>query len=408
MSAPRVLLWKNKIWESSGSNLGDLAIITATIDALRREVPDVRVVLLSDDPAHTASLYGEPVEARTFSLPELHRAIHEVDAVVLGGGTLFSDASSMAVPVNTSVAYLAAMAGTPVVGYGVATGALHAHSRALVRGAVRRMAFACVRDAESAAELTRLAPEAADRIEVTEDVAFSLRVTEPAPVRENRLVIAPRRIFHYTSTLLPFAVRKRLGMLPAGYAAKMEEFKDLLARLADHAVETHGSSVSFLPMYSAIGATEGASGYLKTQFSSRDDQVCSDIHSRMRNPGAAGVLLTDRPRDVLDTLASARALVGVPLHSLILAHVAGTPLVGLSYQEKCARFMKRAGLERYMIHVESMECPLQHDEFVSKLDACLAEENSIRETLAANNSAMRAAVDRPARRIAGLLARAEG
>ncbi len=38
-TAPRILLWKNKIWEASGSNLGDLAIITATVDAFVARSP---------------------------------------------------------------------------------------------------------------------------------------------------------------------------------------------------------------------------------------------------------------------------------------------------------------------------------------------------------------------------------
>lgn len=400
--APKVLLWKNKIWESSGSNLGDLAIITATVEALRREIPDVQVVLLSDDPAHTESLYPGVV-ARRFSLSEYVRTIREVDLVVLGGGTLFSDDSSMAVPVNTSAAYIARWFGTPVVGYGPATGRLHALSRALTRGAVRRMAFACLRDAESAEELARLAPDARPKLHVTEDVAFSLRPDEAAE-RRNIVVIAPRRIFHYGKSILPFAIRKRLGLLPKGYFAKMEEFKSLLAEVADHVVDRYDADVVFLPMYSAIGSAEGTSGYLKTRFSSRDDQVCEDIRGRMRHADRAELLLTDKPREVLSVLASARMLLGVPLHSLILSHVAGTPIVGLSYQGKVERFMRRAGLERFMIHVESIDCPLVRDEFVAKVDACLSEESSIRATLQANNAAMRAAVDTPARMVAELLA----
>lgn len=398
---PLVLLWKNKVWEASGSNLGDLAIIGATVDALRAEIPGVRVLLLSDDPEHTRSLYD--VESRPFSAGAYFRAIREADLVVLGGGTLFTDATAAAVPVNTSAAYLGKLLGTPVVGYGVATGKMNAVSRRLVRGALRRMGFACVRDRESRDECLRLVPSLGERVRVTEDVAFSLRVPEPRPERANRVVIAPRRIFHYGNTLLPFAVRRRLKLLPKGYFEKMEEFKDLLARVADHVVETHGADVSFLPMYSAIGSSEGTTGYLKTRFSSRDDVVCADIRERMRHKGRAEVFLSDRPREALSLLAGSRLLVGVPLHSLILSHVAETPFVGLSYQGKVERFMRRSGMERFMIHVESMGCPLDRDEFLTKVDACLAEEDVVRETLRAGNVAMRGTVDLPARMTAELL-----
>lgn len=398
---PLVLLWKNKVWEASGSNLGDLAIISATVDALREAVPGVRILLLSDDPDHTRDLYG--VEARLFSPRAYVSAVRDADLVVLGGGTLFTDATAAAVPVNTSAAYLGRLFGTPVVGYGVATGAMNAVSRSLVRGALRRMSFACVRDEESRQECLRLVRSMGEHIRVTEDVAFSLRVPEPCTERSNRIVIAPRRIFHYGNTLLPFAVRRRLKLLPKGYFEKMEAFKDLLAEVADHVVETHGAEVTFLPMYSAIGSNEGTTGYLKTRFSSRDDIVCADIHERMRRKDRANVFLSDRPGEALTLLAGSRLLIGVPLHSLILSHVAETPFVGLSYQGKVERFMRRSAMDRFMIDVESMDCALDRDEFVTKVDACLAEEDTVRETLRAGNVAMRAAVDLPATMIADLL-----
>lgn len=396
-----ILLWKNKIWEASGSNLGDLAIITATVDALRREIPDARIVMLSDDPAHTESLY-EGVTARSFSLGAYVRAVRDADLVVFGGGTLFTDATSMAVAVNTSAAFLARLFGTPVALYGVASGTMRAASRALVRGALRRTTLACLRDAESVTELAPLAPRTLS-LEATGDVAFSLRVPEPAPERANRIVIAPRRVFHYGNTLLPFALRKRLGMLPTGYYEKLDAFKTLLAEVADHLVDVHGCEVVLLPMYSAIGPSEGTTGYLKKEFSSRDDQICHEIHERMTRKESARVNISDRPREVLSLIAGSRMLLGVPLHSLILAHVAETPFVGLAYQGKVSRFMRDAGLERFIIPVDSMDCPLDRDEFVTKVDACLAEETALRETLAAGNAEIRKTVDVPAAKIARLL-----
>lgn len=358
--------------------------------------------MLSDDPAHTESLY-EGVIAERFSLGAYVRAVRDADLVVLGGGTLFTDATSMAVLVNTSAAFLARLFGTPVALYGVASGFMRASSRMLVRGALRTVRLACLRDPESVAELAPLAPRGLT-LEATGDVAFSLRVPDPAPARANRVVIAPRRVFHYGNTMLPFALRKRLGMLPAGYYEKLERFKSILAEVADHLVDAHGCEVVFLPMYSAIGPAEGASGYLKKEFSSRDDQICREIHERMAHKDSARVYISDRPRKVLSLIASSRVLLGVPLHSLILAHVAETPFVGLAYQGKVARFMRDSGMERFIIPVDSMDCALDRDEFVSKVESCLAEESVLRARLAQGNSKIRETVDVPASRIARLLA----
>lgn len=100
---PRILL-RDNIWEASALNLGDLAIITATTDALLREIPDARIVMRSNDPAHTESLC-EGVAAERFSLSAYVRAVRDADLVVLGGGTLFTDATSMAVQYDATAAF---------------------------------------------------------------------------------------------------------------------------------------------------------------------------------------------------------------------------------------------------------------------------------------------------------------
>ena len=51
-----------------------------------------------------------------------------------------------------------------------------------------------------------------------------------------------------------------------------------------------------------------------------------------------------------------------------------------------------------------MDCPLERDEFVAKVDACLAEEPALRERLSQGNATIRETVDLPASRIARLLA----
>jgi len=401
LSGPRILLWKNKIWEASGSNLGDLAIITATIQAIRGEIPDAEIVMLSDDPPHTESLYPGVI-ARRFSPFAYVQAVREADLVVLGGGTLFSDATSMAVLVNTSAALLARFFGKPVALYGVASSRMGTSSRALVRAALRGTRIACLRDEETAEDLAPLAPAGLE-LEVTGDVAFSLRGPEPRPPVVDRVVLAPRRAFHYGNTLLPFALRRRLGLLPRGHARKLDRFKTVLAELADHLVETRGFEVVFLPMYSAIGSGSGASGFAKKAFSSRDDQMCRDIVARMRHADRATVFMSDRPREVLSLIAGARLLIGAPLHSLILSHVAETPFVGLAYQPKVLRFMEGAGLGRYVVPLDTFDCPLELDTFIGVVENCLSHEADLRQRMEEGNCLVRRTVDLPAARIAGFL-----
>ncbi len=398
-NTPTVLIWKNKCWESRGSNLGDLAIITATIEAMKRALPEIDIIMLSDDPNHTASLYG--IRALPIGIGGILRAVREADMVLLGGGTVFTDVSSKAIIViNTSLLYLSRFYRTPIATYAIGTGRMSRLGAWLVRHLLPAFTFCTVRDDESRRDLISLCSDVGTRTTVTEDAAFSLRPATRPAARDNCVVISPRRIFHYANSLLPFYIRKRLGLLPAGYSAKLDSFKTLLAEVADFLVCEHGARIRFLPMYSAMGEARGISGYLKSRFSARDDVICDDILSRMRHGDRADVFLSDSPMDVLTMLTESRLVIGVPLHSLILAHVAETPFVGLSYQEKVARFMRRCGMERFMIDVASIDCVLNKGAFIATIESCLAEEDRIRDMLRASNIRMKDVVDRPAGLIA--------
>lgn len=399
---PKILLWKNKCWESKGSNLGDLAIINATIESLRRQMPNVHITLLSDDPEYTTQLYG--VEAIKISLPGIFRSIRNCDLVLIGGGTVFTDVSSMTIiPINTIVPLLGVLMGKPVAAWGIGSGKRSLIGQALVRLLMPYFRVISVRDEETRQDLGKLYPPVANKIVVTEDAAFSYNPISATPARQNRIVIAPRRIFHYKNSFLPFYLRKKLGLLPKAYFQKLEEFKQVLADLADYAVERYGATISFLPMYSAIGAGKGMSGFLKANFSSRDDMVCQDIHTKMRHREQASLFISDSPREVVEHLRSSRAVVGVPLHSLMLSHVAQTPFVGLAYQQKVARFMGRAGMQDFMIRVDSLDAPLRIDDFSRKLDAVLAHEDAIRGVIAVTNQDIAKLVNLPALLIANFL-----
>jgi len=384
---PKVLIWKNKCWESRGSNLGDLAVISATIDALKKEIAGIEITMFSDDPKYTAALYG--IRAIRISVKNIIRTMREIDLLLLGGGTVFTDASSCTIiPINTSLLYLARIFKKPIAAYSIASGKMSWLGWLLVRGVLPAFSFVTVRDEDSRRDLQTIYPDIGTRIWVTEDAAFNLQGERDAPAQQNRVVIAPRRIFHYTNSFLPF--------LPPGYYKKMEAFTNVLAELADYVVEKYDADITFLPMYSGIGHRDGVSGYLKSRFSSRDDIMCNHILSRMHHRERANIFLSDKPREVIHLLGNSRMLIGVPLHSLILAHVSNTPFVGLSYQGKVSRFMCRSGMEDFMIHVESMESPLDKEEFREKVDRCMESEENLRETICKLNAEIRGIVNKPA------------
>jgi len=396
-----VLLWKNKCWESRGSNLGDIGIIYATINCLRAEIPDVSITLLSDNPEYTANLYG--VKSVKISFGNIVKAVKDADLILLGGGTVFTDVSSMSIiPINTFVPYLGVLMKKQIVAWGIGSAKKSFVGKMLVRFLLPHFHYISVRDEESKQDLLNIYPPAVAKISVTEDAAFALQY-EGEKKKENIIAIAPRRIFHYKNTFLPFYLRKKLKLLPKGYEQKMDLFKEILAQLADYVIEKYNAKVVFLPMYSAIGDSGGMSDYVKQKFSSRDDIVCKNIMDKMRNKKSAEMFLSDSPHDLLELLGKSRALVGVPLHSLILAHSVATPFVGLSYQEKISRFMYRSQMESLMIPVESMNSTLNVYEFYEKIDSCIEREEELSLILEHTNSLIKEVVTSPAKKIANVL-----
>ncbi|RJX20464.1 MAG: hypothetical protein C4575_06480 [Desulforudis sp.] len=396
-----ILIWKNKCWESRGSNLGDLCIIHATINCIRNHIPEANILLLSDNPEYTDNIYG--IKSLRFSLFNIIKSVKKSDIIILGGGTVFTDVSSIfIIPINLLVPLLGVLFRKKIVAWGIGSGKKSVIGRLLVRMLLPYFRYISVRDFESKKDLVNIWNDASSKICVTEDMAFALDTTTNYE-KENYIIIAPRRIFHYKNSFLPFYIRKKLNILPFGYYEKMDFLKSTLAQIADFFIDKYSFKVVLLPMYSAIGDSSGITNYFKKKFSSRDDQVCYDIMRKMNNHDKVKIFLSDQPRDVLDLIGKSRLLIGVPLHSLILAHVVGVPFVGLSYQEKVSRFMHRSQMDSYMISLENMDSNIDFDEFREKSEACLNESSTIVSMLYANNALIREIVESPVFEVKNLL-----
>ena len=303
---PKVLIWKNKIWESQGSNTGDMAIIASMIDDLTAAIPDVEVTMLSDNPEIAHQTYG--VSARqlwSWKGPwNVWKTVREADLIVLGGGTILTDETSLPIiPINLSLGVLGKLMGRKVMCYAVGVGGLSAFGRWQMRHVVDRFDLLTLRDEESLEALEALGLSRVHKI-VTADAAFSLqgvaheRAVElleaedvHTPASSRPLVgISPRRVYHYTHSLLPFAIRRRFGLLPPDYDEKIAHFKQVLASAADWVVRELGADVVFVPMYSGGGVQEGVGGKLKRFFASRDDVISAEIMGLMEERDHAHVL----------------------------------------------------------------------------------------------------------------------
>lgn len=113
---------------------------------------------------------------------------------------------------------------------------------------------------------------------------------------------------------------------------------------------------------------DGVGGRLKRFFASRDDVIAAEIMELMEERAHAHLIKgVYRPKELKGILAELDFLVGVPLHSLILATSAGVPVVGLCYLPKNPRFMKMIGQQALGIDIQDPGRPLDRDELVGKM-----------------------------------------
>lgn len=316
--------------ESAGSNMGDLAVFASQMQELGDSC-DVGV--MSGDPAGTASRWGaRGFPTRRGRLASMVRGVLWADIVVVGGGELVQDSSSLLYsPFNLLPFMLSAAFGKRsfawLVGLGQG-GELRPWTRA---GVARCMAAACgisVRDAPSADLLADLG-FGPGRVLRAADSAFCLcRGRGPGPVDSDILGAAPRDVSNRTGKLLPLETRRKLGIdRPGGGSSAASDW----ARLLDGHLAAKGGRVLLLPFHTG-------------PLSNSDDHFCREVLGRMERADLASILDAADLRGFMDAMAGCRVVVTAPLHGAILSVVTGALPVAVPYSSKGTRFMKEAGL----------------------------------------------------------------
>lgn len=273
-------------------NGGDEAVLAVIVAAFRRRDPGIELVVISGDPADTTARHG--VRAVGRGALSTIRALWRSDGLVSGGGGLLQDRTSRAsLLYYAGLMLLAALLRRPVFVYAQGVGPLsHRLSRRVAAAALRRAAYVSVRDEASLEQARALG---IDRAELVPDpaIALSPAMSPGAGGSQPRIVVAVR----------PWP----------GWAAFEPRFVDALAELRG----TH--RLSFVAMQP-----------------SSDGALAARLVARL---GAGSDLAHwSDLSELMGHIASARLVLGMRLHSLVLAAAAGVPFVAISYDPKVDAF----------------------------------------------------------------------
>lgn len=297
------------------NNAGDDVVLYGIISSLRREQPNISLSVLSNQPERTEALFGIPAFNR-WRLSTIVRQLKQCDLLVMGGGTLMQDVTSpRSVLYYLGIVTIAKLLGKPVVFYAQGFGpVLKPFSRKLIKQVVNRVDVITVRDYESGEDFKACGVTRAP-LHVTADPALTIH-PDDIPTEPGRRLLE-QNFADLSRPLVAISVRNW----------KQEEgFKHTIAQAADFFIK-EGWNVLFLPMHYPS-----------------DVAPSQEIISMMKHPGAKCIDQAVSFHDIMSLLKHCHYVVGIRLHSLILACMLEVPFVGISYDPKIDRFLERAGM----------------------------------------------------------------
>jgi len=356
-------------------NLGDDAILIGLREVMDANVPGARITALSTDPQQTKAACG--VEAIMLQSPrgllrnreEYLAAFRDADAVVVTGGTPIYDYGHVSRAIHMG---LPAVQGKPMILFSVGARPLTSpQGREVTRLLLRGASAISVRDHASRRVLAQLT---AQPITVTGDTGLHVKA-EPTGVTLDRpaAVVCPRLLTtnyraHYHAQLSQEDTNKT---------------RHMVARAVD-ALRDMGLNTYMVPFHAV-----------------RPDDDRLEIARIMNLVKDRDVVTLDRPPgpgEAISLLGQADLVLGLRLHSLVLAAAAGTPVASVDYDPKIRGFMEMAGAGEYLCRPGDGLSAL-----TLAATAALERSGEARETLRASADAMRRRITGEAVRFSGLI-----
>lgn len=304
-------------------NCGDEAMLFAIVTQLKKRIPDLHVVVLSQRPEDTAREFGvQAVPRRDFRL--IWKELRTADLLLSGGGSLFQDVTS---PRNVfyyaAIILMAKVLGKKICIYGQGIGPLnYRFSKYLVGRVVGWADVVTLRDEGSRRELTSLG--IAKPAYVTADPVLGLD-TKLADLERGRAILAAAGIKEGLKNHLTEAPgRPALIGISLRQWPNLTRFLPVVAKVADR-VAAEGNKVVFVPLQPG------------------DLPVLNLVREQMERP-AIIVENIKGFRDLMSVMVHLDLCIGMRLHFLIFAAMFSVPAVGLGYDPKVPRFMNQVGL----------------------------------------------------------------
>lgn len=297
-------------------NIGDEAVLYSIISVLRKEIKDIEITVLSNNPDKTKALYGVNSINR-WDMKAVVKTIKESDMLISGGGSLLQDVTSgKTVPYYLAIVKIAQFYKKKVVFYSQGIGPVNkAYSRWMIKKVVNKVDGIFVRDSASKKLLEEIGVK--KTIGEALDPVLGIELPEEKEASKSDKVVG-------------------IYIRPWKDEAHDKNLKDSLVPGLIYLLEK-GYKLCFIPMHYEQDLE------IAKEIAKEVKEVAKTNEKIDKENLEANIKVVDKMlsiKEVLVYTASFDLVIGMRLHSLIMAAASKVPVMALSYDPKVTEFMK--------------------------------------------------------------------
>ncbi|CEO10834.1 polysaccharide pyruvyl transferase CsaB [[Clostridium] sordellii] len=325
-------------------NTGDEAILKSMIIALKTELKDIDIVVLSDNPQKTKKDYCINSINR-WNLKDIYLALKESDGLISGGGSLLQDiTSSRNIIYYTFIIGIARFLNKPVFIYSQGIGPINKKiNKKIVKYFLNKVQYISIRDKISLNVLQSIG------------VNKMIRIV-PDPVMG--LEYKTKESNHYKDYII---INIREWKYKDIYMNQISKFCNEISKF--------GIEIKLLIMHESLDSsiTKELSKMILSE-----TEIISDEFSI---------------EEKLKYISEAKLVIGMRLHSLIFAGNVGTPMIGISYDPKVDSYLDSIGQPC----IRNIDKELDYKELLKKAMYMIENNEYLRKEILKNTKELKVA-----------------
>lgn len=320
-------------------NLGDEAIFKSILSQIKVPKKDILALCVNEEKTKKQgvnTLYSN-------SIPNLIKGIKNADAVLMGGGGIIQDQSSLLNFLYYSLQlFIAKRYKTPVILNFVGVGPIRfSFSRWLMKKWSSAVHYAIVRDDKSREMLSEYI--SSDKILQANDPVLNFpvdkkKIKNTIYDKEPYVVVSLRRWF-FANPFLPVFISRQLN--------RFKIFRKRYDRLIFDIAKAFDMYLSKNPKTKLV---------FVSLYDGEDDLVSEDVRKLMKHKDKTLVAEKNMDEhDFFSIINNSMYIVGMRLHSLILGANLHKPFVSIRYSTKVDEFTRQMGLIDKSVHVDNLD-----------------------------------------------------